>query len=60
MKWRIAYTNDALRDLTGIFEYISLTLLEPGTAANQTDRIMDTVDTLDHMPFRYRLYPNEP
>jgi toxin ParE1/3/4 len=60
MNWRIDYTSDALRDLITIFEYISISLLQPGTAVNQTNRIMDSVDTLDHMPFRYRLYPNEP
>ena len=28
--------------------------------ARQTERIMDAADSLDYMPFRYRLYGNEP
>lgn len=53
------YTEDAAQDLQGIFDYISDVLLEPVTAANQTDRIMDAADSLDHMPLRYRLYNKE-
>ena len=60
MKWRVDYTDVALEDLQGIFDYISLVLLEPGVAANQADRIMDAADSLDHMPMRYRIYDKEP
>jgi hypothetical protein len=35
-------------------------LLEPVTAANQTNRIMDVADSLDHMPLRHLLYDKEP
>ena len=60
MIWNVDYTDDALRDLQGIFDYISLVLLEPRIAENQTGRIMDGADALDHMPFRYPLYDKEP
>ena len=60
MKWRVFYTEDAESDLQGIYEYISYVLLEPLIAQKQTDRIMDAVDLLDHMPLRYRLYDYEP
>jgi len=60
MIWRVEYTDNALEDLQGIFDYISLDLLEPVTAANQTDRIMDAADSLDNMPQRHRLYDKEP
>ena len=60
MMWRVNYTDDALDDLQGIFDYISLTLQEPGIAAKQANRIMDAADSLDHMPLRCRLYGKEP
>ena len=59
MIWKVNYTEDAAQDLQGIFDYISDVLLEPVTAVNQTDRIMDAADSLDHMPLRYRLYNKE-
>ena len=60
MTWQVNYTDEASQDLQDIYDYISLTLLKPVIAANQIDRIMDAADTLDHMPFRYRLYGKEP
>ena len=60
MIWKVNYTEDAEQDLQSIFDYISGVLLEPVTAANQTNRIMDVADSLDHMPLRYRLYDKEP
>jgi len=58
--WHVYYTDDALWDLQDIYDYISLNLLEPNTALKQTNHIMDAADSLDHMPFRYRLYDQEP
>ena len=60
MIWRVYYTDDALRDLQNVFDYISLMLLQPETAAGQTDRIMDAADSLDSLPFRQPLYDKEP
>lgn len=60
MIWKVNYTEDAEQDLQSIFDYISDVLLEPVTATNQTNRIMDAADSLDHMPLRYRLYDKEP
>ena len=42
----------ALRDLDGIYDYISHTLLEPGTALNLVDRIEGAILSLETMPFR--------
>ena len=39
MKYKIVLTEQADTDLRGIYEYIAFTLLEPGTAAGQLDRI---------------------
>ena len=60
MTWEVEYTESAYRDLDGIYDYIANVLLEPVIAQNQTDRIMDAADSLDHMPLRYRLYEHEP
>ena len=60
MNWRIFYTEDAEQDLQGIYEYISTILLEPVTAARQVNNIMDAIDSLDSMPFRFPLYDKHP
>jgi toxin ParE1/3/4 len=60
MIYEIIYTEDALQDLEGIYQYISQTLLEPSIAEKQADRIMDAVDSLESMPLRFRLYEHEP
>ena len=60
MIWKVDYSEDAEQDLQGIYDYIANVLLEPATAENQTDRILDAVDTLDYMPLRYRLCDKGP
>ena len=60
MTWEVYYTHDAEQVLQNIYSYISDVLLEPVIAEKQTSRIMDAVDSLDHMPLRYRLYDCEP
>jgi len=58
--WKIVYTAQAENDLRGIYEYIAYVLQEPGYAAGQSDRIMDTADTLEQLPEKYKLYEEEP
>ena len=60
MIWDVQYTETAEKDLQDIYNYIAHVLLVPSTAENQTNRIMDTADTLNHMPLRYRLCDYEP
>lgn len=60
MIWDVCYTDTAIQDLQGIYDYIADILLEPDIAGEQTDRIMDAADSLEHMPFRHRLYDYEP
>ena len=59
-EWIVVYTERAERDLRSIFEYIAFSLLEPETAKNQVQRIMDAVAKLNEMPLRYHLYEKEP
>ena len=60
MNWDVQYADSALQDLQAIYDYISEILLEPGIAGKQTDRIMDAIDSLEHMPLCHRLYDYEP
>ena len=60
MKYEVTYTEGAKKDLKSIFGYISEKLLAPGNATGQTQRIMAAVRKLDTMPYRYKLYEEEP
>jgi toxin ParE1/3/4 len=60
MIWNVFYTEDAAQDLRNIQDYISDILLEPATATKLINQILDAGDSLDKMPFRYPLFPNEP
>ena len=60
MIWDVSYTDSARRDLQSIYDYIADVLHEPVIAERQTDRIIDAADSLEHMPFRHRLYDYEP
>ena len=51
-KYSVKLMSRALRDLDGIYDYISHTLLEPGTALNLVDRIEGAILSLETMPFR--------
>lgn len=60
MMYKIFYTEEAERDLEGIFLYIATNLLAPETAKVQTRRIMATVESLNEMPHRHQVYKDEP
>ena len=60
MIWDVQYTKIAEKDLNAIYDHIAFTLMEPSVAQKQTDRIMDTADSLDNMPLRHRLCDYEP
>ena len=60
MTWNVFYTDSAQRDLQSIYDYIADVLLEPDIANKQTDRLIYAADSLEHMPFRYRLCDYEP
>lgn len=60
MSYKIIYTKEAERDLTGIFEYIAINLLVPETAKEQARRIMRAIDGLNELPGRHKLYEDAP
>ena len=46
MSWKVVYSEQALNDLSAIYEYIAYELLVPDTAANQVQRIMKSIKAL--------------
>ena len=60
MIFNVVYSSEARQDLRDIYEYIAYELLEPDTAAGQTNRIMKVARSLEQMPMRHRLYEEEP
>ena len=59
-KWKVVMSDIAETDLDGIYTYIANVLLEPLTALRQYERIRDAVRSLDEMPERGTLLPDEP
>ena len=60
MDYKVVYTQEAEQDLINIYNYISLELKVPVTARKQADRIMDFIRSLEKIPLRHKLYPDEP
>lgn len=56
----IIYSDDALQDLMGIFDYISGQLREPAIAAAQVNRIREQIRSLGQFPARNKKVPWEP
>ena len=59
-EYDVHYAPQAVDDLRGIYAYISQSLLEPNTALKQTQRIRESVRSLQTMPARYPLAEFEP
>lgn len=60
MKYNVFLTEQADTDLRSFYEYIAFTLLEPGLAAGQLERIEKGIMSLDEMPERFRVFEKEP
>ena len=60
MSWKIDYSTEAKEDLKSIYEYIAFVLLEPSIASKQVKAIMGSINKLDEMPERFKLYEHEP
>jgi toxin ParE1/3/4 len=56
----VAYTDEAVDDLRGIYRYIAFRLLEPVVAENLINRIREKVRDLGMFPKKYRLVSFEP
>lgn len=60
MNWKISYTQKALQDLDGIYEYISKVLVEPVIAKRLVTLIMKEIRELESLPMRHHLFDEEP
>lgn len=52
-KYNVSLTSRALRDLDGIYVYITQTLLVPETALGMVDKIEKEILSLEEMPYRF-------
>lgn len=60
MNWKISYTQKALQDLDGIYEYISKVLVEPVIAKRLVTLMMKEIRELKSLPMRHHLFDEEP
>ena len=60
MIYEVNVSEQAERDLRGIFEYIAFDLQSPENASGQLDRLEEHILSLDTMPERCRTYEKEP
>jgi len=60
MDWHVEITEDAEQDVDEIYQYIAVSLQEPGIAWKQTERIRDKIAQLCYMPERNSIVQHEP
>ena len=60
MIYEVKVSEQAERDLRGIFEYIAFELQSPENASGQLDRLEEHILSLATMPERCRRYEKEP
>lgn len=59
-KYEVIVTDQAERDLRGIYEYITMELLSPVNAAGQLDRLEAAIEKLYTFPESHKRYKEEP
>ena len=60
MDWHVEITQEAEQDMEEIYQYIAVSLQEPGIAWKQTERIRDKLEKLNRMPERNSVVQDEP
>ncbi len=60
MIYKVIYSDSALKDIDEIYEYIAYDLLVPEIAESQVGRIIMAIDSLENLPYRYKVYDEEP
>ena len=60
MKYSVNLTNQAIKDIDEIFQYISDVLREKEIAVNLIKLLQKDILSLEQMPGRYKIYENEP
>ncbi len=56
MKYKVFLSNQASKDLRGIFQYIGVNLQSPENAVRQIRRLEEHIRSLDKLPYRFRKY----
>jgi toxin ParE1/3/4 len=59
-RWKVVHSIRADRDMDEILDYVTNVLFEPEIADRQIARIKKAIDSLDFMPYRFRLHYDEP
>ena len=60
IKYKIEITNEALRDMEEIYNYIARELLSPDNAMYQYNRIANAIMKLDIFPQKFQILESEP
>ena len=60
MKYTVNLSPEAVKDINGIYEYITVSLGEKEIAVNMINFIEKNILSLDEMPGRYKIYESEP
>ena len=60
MIFDIQISEQADKDLRGIYEYIAFELLSPENVLGQLNRLETAINKLDYMPEKHRNYEREP
>ena len=58
--YEVRITDDALKDMESLYDYIATELMAPQSAAGQYNRIAEAVLSLDRFPDRFGVFECEP
>lgn len=60
MMYDVVYSANARQDIRDIYTYIAFELMEMDVAKRQVNRIVEKICSLTEMPFRHKVYEDEP
>ncbi|MCD8286369.1 MAG: type II toxin-antitoxin system RelE/ParE family toxin [Clostridia bacterium] len=60
MSYKVDVSKDALREINEIYDYILVNFKSEETAFGQAEMIFDMINSLDEMPSRFSLWPDNP
>ena len=60
MKYKVNISPEAIKDINGIYEYISQVLCEENIAVGMVKLLQKSILSLDEMPNRFKCFDSEP
>ena len=60
MKYKVNISPEAIKDINGIYEYISQVLCEEKIAVGMVKLLQKSILSLDEMPNRFKCFDSEP